>query len=235
MKPRIIKLGITFFPLVAGLLFSAPDKASQDKAKCLDTCNKKCAAHLASCKKAAKNDTEAKSCQKSYDLCGSIRVNKACSSSTDSKKQADFAHKEGLGPVHPDRVSATAQIRGHAAKFPNPPSGFVNPYNRSPFEGLLSLQSGRGPQYIQWRLTLLPASLHALIENCQRRFQKDADYLICQPLRSGNAATARPPPRPTALPPLGLAIYYAICQMIGNPGSRRQNVEFFWGIGRIIF
>jgi hypothetical protein len=78
LKLGIMKLGITSFLLMAGLLFSAPDKASQDKARCLDACNKKCAASLASCKKAAKNDTDIKKCQQIYDNCGSICVNKAC-------------------------------------------------------------------------------------------------------------------------------------------------------------
>jgi hypothetical protein len=73
-----MKLGIAFFLLMVGLLFSAPDKAAQDKARCLDACNKKCAASLASCKKAAKNDADILNCQKSFELCGSVCVNKAC-------------------------------------------------------------------------------------------------------------------------------------------------------------
>jgi hypothetical protein len=80
-----MKLGITFFLLMAGLLFSASDKAPQDTAQCIEACKQKCTARLASCKKAAKNDGEIKSCQKSYDLCASVCVNKACSSSTANK------------------------------------------------------------------------------------------------------------------------------------------------------
>lgn len=86
MHRRIkLKLGITFILLMAGLLFSASDKTPQDTARCLEACKQKCAASLASCKKAAKHDGDIKSCQKSYELCGSICVNKACSSTTANK------------------------------------------------------------------------------------------------------------------------------------------------------
>jgi hypothetical protein len=80
-----MKLGIAFILLMAGLLLSASDKTPQDTARCLEACKQKCTASLASCKKAAKNDGGIKSCQKSYDLCGSVCVNKACSSSTTNK------------------------------------------------------------------------------------------------------------------------------------------------------
>ena len=86
MKLGITKLGITFFLLMAGLLFSASDKSSEDTARCLEACKQKCAASFASCKKAAKTKTDAEGCQKSYDLCGAICVNKTCKSSTESKK-----------------------------------------------------------------------------------------------------------------------------------------------------
>ena len=66
--------------LMCALLFSQGKKQNPaDTAKCLATCEKKCTVALDTCRKAAKNETAFKSCQKSRELCGSICVNKACS------------------------------------------------------------------------------------------------------------------------------------------------------------
>jgi hypothetical protein len=74
-----LKLGFVLLLLMCALLFSQGKQAPFDMAKCLATCNNRCTANLNTCRKAAKNDTAKLSCQKSYDLCGSICVNKACS------------------------------------------------------------------------------------------------------------------------------------------------------------
>jgi len=74
----MLKIGITLFLLMAGLLFAASDKTPQNSAQCIESCKKKCAASLDSCKKAAKKDADLQSCQKSYNLCASNCVNKAC-------------------------------------------------------------------------------------------------------------------------------------------------------------
>jgi hypothetical protein len=45
--------------------------------------------------------------------------------------------------------------------------------------------------------------------------------------RSGNAADARPPPRPAGRPVLRYATYYAVRHLIDKPENRPQNVKLF--------
>ena len=72
---------VALFLLMCGMLVSSADKSAPvDKAKCLKTCQAKCDQSFAACKKTAKTDAALKACPKSYDLCGSICVNKACGS-----------------------------------------------------------------------------------------------------------------------------------------------------------
>lgn len=73
-----LKLGFVLLLLMCALLFSQGKQAPFDTAKCLATCNNRCTANLNSCRKAAKNDSAKLACQKSYDQCGSVCVNKAC-------------------------------------------------------------------------------------------------------------------------------------------------------------
>ena len=75
-----LKLGFALLLLLmCALLFPQGKQSSDDTAKCLAACNKKCTATMDTCRKAAKNDTAMKACQQGYNQCGSICVNKACS------------------------------------------------------------------------------------------------------------------------------------------------------------
>ena len=75
-----MKLGFALLLLtMCALLFPQGKQAPADTAKCLAACNKTCQASLDTCRKAAKNDTAMKSCQRGYDNCGSSCINKACS------------------------------------------------------------------------------------------------------------------------------------------------------------
>jgi len=74
-----LKLGFALLLLTCASLFAQGKQSSTDTAKCLAACNKKCAASMDACKKAAKNDAAIKACQQAYNQCGSICVNKACS------------------------------------------------------------------------------------------------------------------------------------------------------------
>ena len=67
----------TLLLLAAGLLFSGPKTGS--KQECLDKCTGRCSNILQRCKATAKSESAVRSCQKSYELCRSNCLNKACS------------------------------------------------------------------------------------------------------------------------------------------------------------
>ncbi len=74
-----MKLTVGVLLLMAGLVLSSSDKpSSQDKAKCLGTCNNKCTTSYNACMKDAKTKNAITSCEKSKSLCGSVCINKAC-------------------------------------------------------------------------------------------------------------------------------------------------------------
>jgi hypothetical protein len=71
-----LKTKVVLFLLICGVLFPKPSSTQQ----CLADCRTKCSAALDSCKKKAANKTALEGCQRSYELCGSNCVNKACTS-----------------------------------------------------------------------------------------------------------------------------------------------------------
>jgi len=74
-----LKLRIALLLLACGTLFSSAGKPSP-REECLAKCKGRCTASLDSCKKKAQSETAVQACQKSYDVCTSICVNKACPS-----------------------------------------------------------------------------------------------------------------------------------------------------------
>ncbi len=72
-----MRLGIALVLLTGGVLLSSADKpTSQDE--CIKKCKSKCTTTLDSCKQRATSKTAIAACQKSYDICASNCVNKAC-------------------------------------------------------------------------------------------------------------------------------------------------------------
>jgi hypothetical protein len=64
---------------MSGALLFAQGKTSQaDHEKCLKNCNASCQKIYDACKKNAKTDAAAKACKQSFDLCGSVCINKTC-------------------------------------------------------------------------------------------------------------------------------------------------------------
>ncbi len=74
-----MKLKIALFLLVCGMVFPNFDKTRDD---CIAKCRSRCTATLETCKQNAKSKTAVEGCQKSYNICASNCVNKACPSAS---------------------------------------------------------------------------------------------------------------------------------------------------------